>query len=165
VIKLRGFRLRYDGPPRPLPEIYADPTALASAVTNLLDNATKYSPKGTSVYLNVEQDGDSVLIRVTDFGVGIPRAEQARIFEKFYRAEGVDGGSGSGLGLALVKHIVEAHGGDISVESESGKGSTFTIRMPLRPRATVKERHQSAWRRRLEQAPRWMALRRFLELS
>ena len=106
---------------------------LEQAVVNLLDNAVKYSDPGRRVRVEAERAGDSVIIRVRDEGWGIGAEHLPRIFERFYR---VDKGrsremGGTGLGLAIVKHIAQAHGGSVSVESAPGKGSTFTITIPL----------------------------------
>ena len=117
--------------PDRLPSIEGDAVALSTAVRNLLDNAVKYSPGASAVWLEAEDVGDGVRIRVRDRGVGIPRAEQRQIFEKFYRGEGEMSKNvkGAGLGLSLVRHIVESHGGTISVESREGEGATFSIRL------------------------------------
>ncbi len=118
---------------RALPEVPADGDAVTQALLNLMDNAIKYSPRER--YLKVElgrENGDAV-IAVEDRGVGIPPREQAKIFEKFYRVEKslVHDVKGSGLGLSLVKHIVDAHGGRIRVDSRPGEGSRFSILLPL----------------------------------
>jgi signal transduction histidine kinase len=112
--------------------IRADSEALTRAVWNLLDNATKYSPDGQTVGVSVSQRGGRVAIAVRDEGVGIAPAQQRDIFKKFVRGTSADGrgAKGTGIGLAMVKHIVEAHGGVIQVESEVGRGSTFTILLP-----------------------------------
>ena len=113
--------------------VRADPEALSRAVWNLLDNAVKYSPESKSVRVSVSRGDGRVTISVSDGGVGIPQAEQATIFRKFIRGSSADGHSvkGTGIGLAMVKHIVEAHGGEIRVDSEVGQGSTFTILLPV----------------------------------
>ena len=105
---------------------------LVQAVSNLIDNAIKYSEERSSISVKALQKGTSVIIEVKDNGCGIPQEHISRIFERFYR---VDKGrsrdlGGTGLGLAILKHIVLAHGGHISVESKPGKGSTFTITLP-----------------------------------
>jgi signal transduction histidine kinase len=116
-----------------LPEVEVDKEALSQALINLVNNAIKYSRDEKLVRLETARDGHRVLLSVTDRGIGIPSAEQRKIFEKFYRAENslVHETKGSGLGLALVGHIVEAHGGTIDVKSAPGRGSTFTIALPL----------------------------------
>jgi PAS domain S-box-containing protein len=115
--------------------ILADPTLVRQALANLIDNAIKYTPAGGEVRVEVEQHDHSQWIRVTDTGVGIAPTDQARLFEKFYRAQrGEDRiEKGLGLGLAIVKSIVEQHGGRVSVESKLGRGSTFIIEMPIHP--------------------------------
>ena len=105
---------------------------LVTAVSNLLDNAIAYSPERTEVAVGVHRRGDMVEIAVKDQGIGIHAADQERIFERFYRvdpARSRDTG-GTGLGLAIVKHIVSNHGGQITVWSQPGAGSTFTLRLP-----------------------------------
>lgn len=114
------------------PIVRADPQAFALAIRNLLDNAAKYSPRGEPIDVSVERHRDVVVVRVRDRGPGIPRQEQTQIFEKFTRGESAreSGIRGTGLGLALVTHIVRAHGGRVGLESEPGHGSTFSIWLP-----------------------------------
>lgn len=116
-----------------LPPVLIDRDAMAQAVSNLLDNAIKYSGGAKRLSVTAEVRRADLAIEIADRGVGIPRAEQAKIFEKFYRVGNglVHDVKGSGLGLSLVKHIVEAHRGTVSVESEVGEGSRFTILLPL----------------------------------
>jgi two-component system phosphate regulon sensor histidine kinase PhoR len=93
----------------------------------------KFSPQVKDVSIRVFRRGGEAVLQVADKGIGIPRQEAGRIFERFYRsrnAAGVDSG-GSGLGLTIIKHIVEAHGGRITVESEPGRGSVFSVFLPL----------------------------------
>jgi signal transduction histidine kinase len=134
-IRLRqgGFTTVFEGPEEPLPPVPLDPDAVSQAVVNLLDNAVKYSGAAREIEVRVARAGRDVTISVADKGIGIPREEQQRIFERFYRVGTglVHDVKGSGLGLALVKHIVEAHGGTVAIASEIGRGSTFTIRLPL----------------------------------
>lgn len=110
-------------------QIEADPLRLEQIVLNLLDNALKYSGEHTTVMLEVFHKKGKTVIRVTDVGIGIPSEELALIFEKLYRVEKSRSRTfgGSGIGLAVVKELVEAHGGRIEVESSVGKGSTFTV--------------------------------------
>lgn len=119
----------------PLPPLPADRTALSQAVTNLVDNAVKYSGDARKISVRAALDGTDITVAVQDFGIGIKKVDIPRLFERFYRAGDALTRTvkGSGLGLTLVKEIVEAHRGRIEVESEPGKGSTFTIRLPLRP--------------------------------
>jgi len=116
-----------------LPEMSVDPDALALALFNLLDNAAKYSEKDRRIEVKVSNDGDSLCIEVTDHGIGIPRAEQEKVFEKFYRVQRTDGKKipGSGIGLTLVREVAEAHKGKVELHSEPGVGSTFRTRLPI----------------------------------
>jgi signal transduction histidine kinase len=116
-----------------LPSVLIDRDAMAQAISNLLDNAIKYSGEVKQLSITAKMLGSDLSIEVADHGVGIPRAEQAKIFDKFYRVGNglVHDIKGSGLGLSLVKHIIEAHQGTISVESHVGQGSRFTILLPL----------------------------------
>lgn len=120
---------------RDLPPVLVDREAMTQAISNLLDNAIKYSGKVKQLSISVKTLGPNLSIEIADHGIGIPRAEQAKIFEKFYRVGNglVHDVKGSGLGLSLVQHIIEAHNGTISVESDVGKGSRFTILLPLSP--------------------------------
>jgi signal transduction histidine kinase len=116
-----------------LPSVLIDRDAMAQALSNLIDNAIKYSGPVKQLSIKTETLGSDLSIEIADHGIGIPRAEQAKVFEKFYRVGNglVHDVKGSGLGLSLVKHIVEAHKGTISIESDVGKGSRFTILLPL----------------------------------
>ncbi len=113
--------------------IQADREAFHRALWNLLDNAVKYSPASKTVWVDVDRRADKLAIRVRDRGLGIPSDEQKEIFTKFVRGAGATASStkGTGIGLAMVRHIVEDHGGTITVESEPGAGSTFTLLWPL----------------------------------
>jgi signal transduction histidine kinase len=115
-----------------LPGIRADCEALRRALWNLLENAVKYSPAPARIRVEAAGEDGKLAIRVRDEGIGIPPAEQAQVFRKFFRgsealARGV---KGTGIGLAMVRHIVDGHGGEIKLESEPGRGSTFTILLP-----------------------------------
>ena len=103
------------------------------ALANLVDNAIKYSGERRRLAVSARLHGGEVRIEVADEGIGIPAAETQRIFEKFYRIgrSETQGRRGSGVGLALVKHIALAHGGRVSVESQPGEGSRFTLHLPL----------------------------------
>jgi signal transduction histidine kinase len=112
--------------------IEADPEAISVALRNLVDNAIKYSPGRPTVWLEWGMQNHSVAIRVRDKGLGISQSERKAIFRRFVRGSAAAAGNvkGSGLGLAMVRHIVSAHGGEIVVASQPGEGSTFTILLP-----------------------------------
>ncbi|WP_404385090.1 two-component sensor histidine kinase [Knoellia locipacati] len=112
--------------------VFGDAELLATAVANLVSNAVNYSEAGTRVAVAARRVGDTVEITVSDQGQGIPASEQSRIFERFYRVDAARSRAtgGTGLGLAIVKHVSATHGGDVSVWSEEGHGSTFTMRLP-----------------------------------
>jgi signal transduction histidine kinase/tetratricopeptide (TPR) repeat protein len=118
-----------------LPSIVADAAAITQAVNNLLDNALKYSGDSKKVFIRAFNDEQNVIIQVKDFGLGIKQEDRDKIFDRFYRGgdELTRTVKGSGLGLTLVKQIVQAHKGKIQVESEPEKGSVFTIKLPLEP--------------------------------
>ena len=120
--------------PADIPPLKIDKNALAQAVNNLLDNAIRSSTKKNEVEVIVEREENKLKIKVKDHGIGIPRDELDRIFEKFYQGSNAIRLStkGTGLGLTLVKHNIEAHGGEIYVESKLGLGSTFTISLPIK---------------------------------
>ncbi len=128
----QGFELE-TRMPEELPRVYADADALEQAVLNLLSNAMKYSGESRTIGLSVERAGREALIRVTDHGLGIAPEYQSRIFEQYYRAPTRENElvPGAGVGLALVAHIVKAHGGRVELESAPGRGSTFQIRLPI----------------------------------
>lgn len=111
-----------------------NPALLEQAVINLLDNAIKYSGKGSLIRVVAEKQPGEVLIRVCDNGVGIAKQDVGRIFERFYRVDKARSAKlgGTGLGLSIVKHIVAAHHGNVTVESSPGKGSTFTLHLPMK---------------------------------
>jgi two-component system sensor histidine kinase KdpD len=112
-------------------EVRADPMFLQKAICNLLENAAKYSKAGTPITISAEKKADGVAISVADQGVGIDASEQGLIFERFYRARWqANSTSGTGMGLAITRAIVEAHGGSIKVTSQRGHGSVFTVTIP-----------------------------------
>src|SRR5205807_6951227 len=117
----------------PSPILFCDTQLLTQAINNLLANAIKYSPPAATVEIGAVSDGANVSIYVRDQGYGIPPELQGRVFEKFYRLErdAKSGVVGTGLGLSLVKEIVERHGGQVTLESELNKGSTFIMHLPL----------------------------------
>ena len=116
-----------------LPAVPLDANAFTLAVLNLIDNAIKYAAEGKKVEVQLRRDGERIVLTVRDFGPGIELEEQQRIFERFYRARAMrlKPIRGSGIGLALVQHIARAHGGDVTVTSEPGKGATFELWLPV----------------------------------
>ncbi len=112
--------------------VYGHHNLLVTAVRNLVDNAIAYSPDATRVTVFVRRAGGLVEVAVSDQGLGIPAAEQERIFERFYRVDPARSRAtgGTGLGLSIVKHVAANHGGDVTLWSVEGQGSTFTLRLP-----------------------------------
>jgi two-component system phosphate regulon sensor histidine kinase PhoR len=119
--------------PSQLPEVAADNRRLQEVLQNLLDNAIQYTLPGGKIELSAEVRGEEVIFTVADTGIGIPQADQPRIFERFYRVDVARSreAGGTGLGLSIAKHLVEAHGGRIWVESEVGVGSKFHFAVPV----------------------------------
>ena len=111
--------------------VTADRTRLEQVAANLIDNAVKYTPAGGRVEVEARRHGDAALIRVRDTGPGIPANEQPRIFDRLFRGDTSRAERGLGLGLSVVKAIVEAHGGTVEVSSELGRGSTFSVSLPV----------------------------------
>ena len=118
-----------------IPRLAVDPTRIAQLLGNLLSNAVKFTPDGGRVEVRLGREGDQVVLAVADTGVGIPAADRERIFERFFRTAIAtrQAVQGTGLGLTITKAIVEAHHGTIAVDSDQGRGSTFTVRLALRP--------------------------------
>jgi len=116
-----------------LPLVNADPLALQQALQNLVDNAVRYNSPGGRIEIRAQVRDACAVIAVSDTGPGIPQAEQGRIFERFYRMDTARSraAGGTGLGLSIAKHLAEAHGGRIELQSEVGRGSTFTLVLPL----------------------------------
>jgi two-component system phosphate regulon sensor histidine kinase PhoR len=116
-----------------LPMLFGDVYAFREILQNLLDNALRYTAPGGRIRVTAAVEGSEMVMSVEDTGIGIPKADQERIFERFYRADAARSreSGGTGLGLSIVKHLVEAHGGRIRVESEVGHGSTFYVHLPL----------------------------------
>jgi two-component system phosphate regulon sensor histidine kinase PhoR len=114
-----------------LPPIIGDGERLARAVVNLLHNAVKFTPAGGSVHVWAGLVESAVVVKVIDSGVGVAPEDLPRIFERFYKSDRARASGGTGLGLAVVRHIVEAHGGTVSVESDQGRGSTFSFSIPV----------------------------------
>jgi signal transduction histidine kinase len=122
--------------------VAADRLVLREAVTNVLDNAIKYSPDGATVAMRVERVGDEALLAISDEGPGIPPEHRERIFDRFFRVDASRSrnGGGAGLGLAIAKWAVEIHGGHITVTDRSGGGSEFRILLPLAQQAATVDR-------------------------
>jgi two-component system sensor histidine kinase SenX3 len=123
----------HDGSAADALRIRGDRRQLISAVGNLIENAVKYSDPGTTVQVRATRADEWIEISVTDQGVGIPQRDLDRVFERFYRVDRARSRStgGTGLGLAIVRHVASNHGGDVSVTSVEGQGSTFVLRLPL----------------------------------
>ena len=114
----------------PRDAVFVDGNLLQHVLNNLLTNAVKYSPDGTKITLELTYDDNEITIKIIDEGIGIPQADQSRLFEPFHRAGNVGNAKGTGLGLSIVKEYVELHGGCINVTSKVGEGSTFTVVLP-----------------------------------
>jgi signal transduction histidine kinase len=136
-IEQQGFVFEENIDPS-LPAVRVDREAIARALVNLVNNALKYSENEKFLGVKLYRSNGTVKLEVVDRGIGITRREQERIFEKFYRTGDplVHNTRGSGLGLSLVRHITEAHGGAVEVESSPGKGSKFTVSLPLKSAAS-----------------------------
>jgi two-component system sensor histidine kinase SenX3 len=135
----RGISLSYDQGADGT--FLGDKEQLTMAVHNLIENAINYSPKNTRVSITTSLHEGALNVTVADQGIGIPEREHERIFERFYRVDPARSREtgGTGLGLSIVKHIVQKHGGEISVWSVEGIGSTFTIRLPLTDKTDIKD--------------------------
>jgi signal transduction histidine kinase len=133
-IEQQGFTFEQNIDPN-LPTVQVDREAIARALVNLVNNALKYSDNEKFLGVNLYRTKGALKLEVADRGIGITRREQSKIFEKFYRTGDplVHNTKGSGLGLSLVRHITQAHGGEVEVESTPGKGSKFTLSLPLAP--------------------------------
>jgi len=129
-----------------LPALQVDREAIARSLLNLVNNAVKYSSSRKYLGVHLYQQNSSVKLEVVDHGIGIPAGELPKIFEKFYRVGDplVHNTKGSGLGLSLVRHMVQAHGGEVAVESTPGKGSTFIISLPTQRTSVLPQRGASA---------------------
>ncbi len=127
----KQLQVSTDCPPG-LPTVRGDVRRLQEILQNLLDNAVQYTPAGGRIHVRASAAEGQVTIAVSDTGIGIPQADQGRIFERFYRVDAARSREvgGTGLGLSIAKHLAEAHGGRIEMESEVGRGSTFTVILP-----------------------------------
>jgi signal transduction histidine kinase len=134
-VRHEGFTLQAEID-KDLPSIQVDRSAITQAITNLIDNAIKYSGEAKKIYVRGFTEDQHLVIAVQDFGVGIKTGEIDKVFERFYRGgdELTRTVKGSGLGLTLVKQIVQAHHGSVLVESKPGSGSTFSIKLPIQPK-------------------------------
>jgi len=110
--------------------VYGDASLLSQLFSNLLSNAVKYSPEGGLIEADAAQQGAEIVVSIKDRGLGIPEADRCRVFERYYRGGNTSGIGGSGVGLSLVRSIVDLHKGTISVDSSEGEGSLFTLRLP-----------------------------------
>ncbi len=113
-------------------KIPVDDFKISEAISNVVTNAIKYSKEGGNVNIKLHKDNEYAYIEITDDGLGIPKNEQSRIFERFYRAKNAMTQEGTGLGLYITKSIIEAHSGELSFVSTEGKGTTFTIKLPIK---------------------------------
>jgi PAS domain S-box-containing protein len=130
-VRPEGAPIRVEAPPEPVP-VRADPLRLRQVLTNLLTNAIKYSPAGGEIAIRVGRDGRHGILAVADQGAGIPAEALPHLFDRFYRVRSTERrAQGFGLGLYITRQLVEAQGGTIAVESEVGRGSTFTVTLPL----------------------------------
>jgi two-component system phosphate regulon sensor histidine kinase PhoR len=114
-----------------LPAVRADNDRIRQALVNLVHNAIKFNHPGGRVAVLTKAEGQSVIVSVSDTGIGISKEELQHVFERFYKADKGRAGGGSGLGLAIAKHIIQAHGGSIWAQSEEGQGSTFSFSLPI----------------------------------
>jgi len=133
ILEQKGQVVEIKSEPESFPVIQMDQEVIWQVIQNILTNASRYSPEKSTIYVNIIKKGDFVEYSVKDTGIGIPKAYQARIFEKFFRAENALKmvPEGSGLGLSLVKMLVEGWGGKIWFETEEGKGTTFYFTIPF----------------------------------
>ena len=114
-----------------LPSVPVDKDRVRQVIANLVHNAIKFTPAGGRITITSRVLNGSVVVDISDTGIGIPREELSRVFERFYKGDKARAGEGTGMGLAIAKHVVDAHGGNIWVESEEGRGSTFSFSLPL----------------------------------
>jgi signal transduction histidine kinase len=131
--ELRGINFKVELE-QDLPEVYVDPQRIAQVISNLLQNALRYTPSGGSITLKGSRNGNEVLIQISDTGKGIKKQDLPYVFERFYRGEKSRSRKegGMGLGLAIAKSFIHAHKGKIWVESEEGRGTTFFFTLPVK---------------------------------
>lgn len=143
-LKQSEFVIEFEAPAGSLSQVSVDSDAITQAIVNLLDNAVKYSGSAREIKVRLAEKGNWITIAVTDSGIGIPDEDHERIFERFHRVGTglVHDVRGNGLGLSIVKHIVEAHRGKVTVESAPGRGSVFTIYLPVEENASAKPESQ-----------------------
>ena len=139
----QGLRIELDVPDRVSP-VSGDEDRLGQVLVNLLHNAVKFSPNGGEIVVGVREEEGQIRVWVRDPGIGVPRADLPRIFERFYKVDRarVRGRGGTGLGLSISRHVVESHGGRIWAESEEGSGSTFIFTLPLAGAVGAGQRHE-----------------------
>lgn len=125
-----GLRVVLDIP-SDLPRVRIDPSLFRQVITNLVHNAIKFTPAGGEIHITARAAKQEIIVSVSDTGIGIPKEDLPRIFERFYKADRSRAGGGTGLGLAIAKHVVLSHGGRIWAESQEGRGSTFYFTIPL----------------------------------
>jgi two-component system phosphate regulon sensor histidine kinase PhoR len=114
-----------------LPPVSIDKERIEQVLINLIHNAIKFTPSGGKIRVSAVKQGNKITVAVADTGIGIPEDDLPRMFERFYKTDKSRKSGGTGLGLSIAKHIVQAHGGEISVQSQEGKGSTFSFSLPL----------------------------------
>ena len=116
-----------------IPPFYGDRDRIEQVITNIVSNAIKYTPDGGKIHVEYGYEFTDAVVTVTDTGIGIPESDISRIFERFYRVDKARSRKygGTGLGLAMAKEIIEAHGGKIEITSKPGKGTTVTIKVPI----------------------------------
>jgi two-component system OmpR family sensor kinase len=129
-LRERNLALILPNAPRPLPEVEGDPDLLLLAIHNLLDNAIKFTASGDTIEVRASENGKEVVIEVADTGPGIPVEEVGLVWEELYRSNQARSVPGSGLGLPLVRAIVEKHGGMVGLRSIHGQGTVFSVRLP-----------------------------------
>ncbi len=131
-IQERNLALILPNAPRPLPDVVGDPDLLLLAIHNLLDNAIKFTAPGDTIEVRASENGHEIVIEVADTGQGIPDEELGLVWEELYRSKQARGVPGSGLGLPLVRAIIEKHGGSVDLRSIQSQGTVFSVHLPVR---------------------------------